>query len=74
MDVQCDKNNEHCCMLYMLYMKVNPRSSYCKEKRFFFYFFNFISLRLDGCSLNLWQSFHDIVKSNHYAVHLKLAQ
>ena len=44
-------------------------------KKPFFYFFNFISLRDDGCSLNFLQSlFHDACKSNHHAVYLKFTQ
>ena len=27
---------------------------------------------LDDDFTKLWQSFHDILKSNHYAIHLKL--
>ena len=57
----------------MFYMKVvkrgNPKSSHLKENSFF-YFFNFVSIRDNGCSLNkLWSSFHDVCKSHHFAVH-----
>ena len=48
-------------MLYMKVVKrVKPKSSHHKEKTFF-YFFKFVSLWDDGCSLNvlLW-SFHDV--------------
>ena len=61
----------------MVYMKavqrVNPKSSHHKKKDFF-YFFYFISIGDDGCSLKLLSSFHDVYKSNHYTVHLKLIQ
>lgn len=33
--------------------------------------FNFVSMS-DGCSLNLVVPFHDVWKSNYYAVHLGL--
>ena len=63
-------------LLFMLYMKVmiaNPESSFHKEKSSFFFFFSFISIWDDGYSLSLlWYSFHDVCKSNHYAIHLKL--
>lgn len=58
-------------MLYIKVKRVNPKSFYHMEKMFFFYL---ISIWDDGCSLNLlWESFHDICKSNHYVVHLKLS-
>ena len=51
-NVQHSKYNQHCCMLYMKVVKrVNPKSSHHKEN-FFFYFFNFMSIGNDGCSLN----------------------
>lgn len=47
-------------MLYMRVVKrVNPKSSHQKEKMF---------------TNLLWPLFHDVCKSNHYAVHLKLTQ
>ena len=54
----------------MVYIKdvkaVDPKSSHHKEK-------TFVSVDDDGCSLNLLSSsFHNISKSKHYAVHLKL--
>ena len=40
---------------------INPEFSSKRKK---LYFFNFISIQDDGCSLNLWQYFDDIyVKS-----------
>ena len=43
-NVQHDKHNQHCCMLYMKIIKrVNPNSSHHKEKNFF-HFFNFVSI------------------------------
>ena len=40
-------------MLYLKVVKtVNPKSSQNKEN-FFFYFFNFVFIRDDRCSLNL---------------------
>ena len=55
--------------------RVNPKCSH-EEEKFFFYFFNlYIYIYIyDGKSLNLWQSFHDVFKSNPYVVHLKLIQ
>ena len=45
-------------------------SSHHKEK-YFFYFFNFVSVRDDGYSLNLlWSSFHNVCKSKCYALNL----
>ena len=42
-------------MLYMIVKRANPKSSYYKEKIIFFYFFNFVSVWEEGCSLNiLW--------------------
>ena len=39
-------------MLYMkIVKKVNPKSSRHKEKEYFFYFFNFVSIWDDRCSL-----------------------
>ena len=53
-------------------LRVNPKGPH---HEIFFYFFNFVSIYDDGCSLNLSrQSFHDVCKSNHYAVYLKLIQ
>ena len=50
---------------------VNPESSPHKKKKF--YFFNFVFIWDDRCSLTLvWSSFHDVCKSNHYAVWLNL--
>ena len=61
-------------VLFMLYMKVmiaNPESSPHKEKSLFS--FSFLSIWDDRYSLSLlWYSFHDVCKSNHYAIHLKL--
>ena len=52
--------------------RVNPKSFHHKED-FFLYFFTFVSLRDNGCSLNLlWSSFHDVCESNFCAVCLKL--
>ena len=61
-------------MFYMKVVKgVNHKCSHDKEKKIFFYFFNsdvYIYIYIyDGNSLNLWQSFHDIFKSNQYAVY-----
>ena len=60
-------------MLYMNTIKrVNPKNSHYR-KIFFFYLKNFVSVWVNGCSLNLlWYSFHDEGKSNHYAVTLIL--
>ena len=63
----------------MLHMKVveriNSESSHDKEKYLFVYFFNFVSIWDDQCSLNFsWSSFQIVCKSNPYAVHLKLIQ
>ena len=53
--------------------RINPKSTYNKENKFFFYLFNFVSVWVDGCSLtSLWSSFHGLCKSDHDAVHLKL--
>ena len=53
---------------------INPKSSQHKEK-FFFCFFNSVSVWDDECSLNLlWESLYDACESNHYAVHPKLIQ
>ena len=49
---------------------VNPE--FLSQGKHFFYFFNFVTIWGDRCSLNLlWSSFHDVCKSNHYAGHLK---
>ena len=49
------------CYIWKLLNRVNPKSSHHKEKTLFFYFFNFVSIWDDGCSLNLlWSSFRDI--------------
>ena len=42
--MQPDKDNEHCCVLYMKVVKRgNPKSSHHKESNFF-YFFNVVSV------------------------------
>ena len=61
-------------MLYMKVKTVNSNSSHHKGK-YIFCFFKFLSIWDDKCLLNLlWESFHGVCKSNHYAVHLKLVQ
>ena len=45
------------------------------RENIFFYFFNFVPICDDGCSLNLlWSSFHDVCKSNHHAICLKFIE
>ena len=62
----------------MLYMKVFKRVNHefsSQGKNILFFFFYIVSIYIwdDRRSLNLlWQSFHDVCESNHYAVHLKL--
>ena len=49
------------CYVWKLLKRVNPKKSSHHKEKFYFYFFNFISVWYDGCSLNiLWYSFHDI--------------
>ena len=49
------------CYVWKLLKRVNPKKSSHHKENFYFYFFNFISVWNDGCSLNiLWYSFHDI--------------
>ena len=62
----------------MLYIKGVGSKSYVlstKKTYILSYFFNFISIWDDRHSVSLlWSSFHDVCKSNHYAIHLKFTQ
>ena len=63
-------NTAVCCVRKSL--RVDPNSSQ-HEDTYFSYFFSFVSLWDDGCSLNLLGSaLHDACRSHHYAVHLTL--
>ena len=62
--------NNH-CMLNMKFVQSKSWELSSQGKQFF----SFIFIWDDGCSLNiLGSSFHDVYKSNHYAVHFKLIQ
>ena len=59
-------------MLYMKVVKrVNPKSSNRKEKYFSISLISYLYEIIMSLKL-LQQSFHDVCKSNHFAVHLKL--
>ena len=56
-------------MLYTKVKRINPEFS-LQGKQFFSISLIVYLIGDDGCSLNL---LHDVYKSNHYAVHLKLS-
>ena len=61
------------CSVWKAAKRVNPKSSHHKEKLKK----NFLSIVYvwnDGWSLNLLWSFHDVCKSSHHAVYLKIIQ
>ena len=74
-NVQHDKCIRHCCMLHMKLLRVNPKTSHHKKKYIFFSvsLILYLNEMLD-VHWTLWQSFHDICKPNHHAVHLKLTR
>ena len=65
MNVQHNKYNQHCCMLYVKVVKrVNPKSS--DHKKFFLNSFNFISIGDNGyspnyCNNNIAMNIHQII-------------
>ena len=60
-------------MLYMQVVKRENSEFSSQEESICFFFFSFLSIWYDGCSLNLlYKSFHEVYKSNHFVVHFKL--